>query len=273
MDSKCERIIFDSLDGLQLVGILCRPKTKDRGCVLLVHGINVDKDEYGNFYARLASALADEGFSSLRFDLRGHGESEGDYTDLTILGCVVDVEAAAKVMVNSTGHNTIHLIGTSFGGGLVSIFAGMRGMPMQSVVLLCPNLDYQGNWLSTKPYWSAGQITRDGSRKLSDDGWLPHGDLKINRAMLVEMLCVHPYEYMSRIQCPVLTIHGTADSIVPVKTSEKYYKCNDRSEIMLLEGADHGFVIPDDEEMTDPRSLENQSKVFEWTLGWLAKNE
>lgn len=40
--------------------------------------------EEGGFFTRLAAGLGDFGLASLRFDLRGHGESEGRQEELTL---------------------------------------------------------------------------------------------------------------------------------------------------------------------------------------------
>ena len=62
-------------DGLHLSGTLVLPDSAHQAAVL-VHGGGVTREE-GGFFTRLAAGLADAGIASLRFDLRGHGESEG----------------------------------------------------------------------------------------------------------------------------------------------------------------------------------------------------
>jgi uncharacterized protein len=79
-------------DGLHLVGSLVRPDGADQAAVL-VHGGGMTREE-GGFFARLATGLADAGIASLRFDVRGHGESEGRQEDLTIAGVLADIRAA-----------------------------------------------------------------------------------------------------------------------------------------------------------------------------------
>lgn len=65
-----------TLDGLHLAGTLAAPAEPAARAVVLVHGGGVTREE-GGFFSRLATGLADAGVASLRFDLRGHGESEG----------------------------------------------------------------------------------------------------------------------------------------------------------------------------------------------------
>jgi len=70
--------------------------TPDRriiGAAVLIHGGGATRDE-GGFFTRIAAGLAEVGVASLRFDLRGHGESEGRQEDLTICGVVNDIRAA-----------------------------------------------------------------------------------------------------------------------------------------------------------------------------------
>jgi pimeloyl-ACP methyl ester carboxylesterase len=74
--------------GLRLSGTLVLPNGAGQATVL-VHGGGLTREE-GGFFARLAVRLGDAGIASLRFDLRGHGESEGRQEDLTI----ADIRAA-----------------------------------------------------------------------------------------------------------------------------------------------------------------------------------
>ena len=66
---------FRSLDGIRLRGTLVIPSEVSANPTVLVHGGGVTRHE-GGFFTRLASRLAEGGIPSLRFDFRGHGESE-----------------------------------------------------------------------------------------------------------------------------------------------------------------------------------------------------
>jgi hypothetical protein len=60
----------------------------------LVHSGGVAREE-GGFFARPAAGLAEERVASLRFDLRGHGDSEGCQEDLTLAAILNDIRVAA----------------------------------------------------------------------------------------------------------------------------------------------------------------------------------
>jgi alpha-beta hydrolase superfamily lysophospholipase len=72
-----------TLDGLHLAGTLVTPDGPPDRAIVPVHGGGVTREE-GGFFTRLAAGLADAGVASLRFHLRGHGESEGSQAELTL---------------------------------------------------------------------------------------------------------------------------------------------------------------------------------------------
>jgi hypothetical protein len=79
-----------TLDGLQLAATLVAPIEPAERAVVLVHGGGVTREE-GGFFTRLAAGLGDAKAASLRFDLRGHGESEGRQNELTLATILNDI--------------------------------------------------------------------------------------------------------------------------------------------------------------------------------------
>lgn len=51
-----------------------------------------NKSGYKNIYTHTATFLAENGFASVRFDLYGNGESDGEFEDMTFTGILHDIE-------------------------------------------------------------------------------------------------------------------------------------------------------------------------------------
>jgi len=104
------RVSIRTRDGLHLVGTLTVPDALPRRAVVLVHGGGVTREE-GGFFARLAGGLAEKGAACLRFDLRGHGESEGRQEELTLAGILTDITAALEVVRGEVAPEGLALLG------------------------------------------------------------------------------------------------------------------------------------------------------------------
>src|SRR6185295_11404841 len=85
-------VSFKSEKGQTCFGVVHSPGTsfgRSPG-VLLIHDLVASKDTPHRMFVTLADALADAGFTALRFDLRGRGESEGKSIDATPRGDLDD---------------------------------------------------------------------------------------------------------------------------------------------------------------------------------------
>lgn len=78
---------------------------------------------------------------------------------------------------------------------------------------------------------------------------------------------------MNDLSIPVLTIHGDHDSMVPFEIAKKYGTPNNQCSFVTIEGADHGFTNPDDEDFTHPDTIRFRSVVFEKVLKWISENK
>ncbi len=126
--------------------------------------------------------------ASLRFDLRGHGESEGRQEDLTIAGILSDIQAAIAHVCAETGTQPVTLLGTSFSGGICGYYAAQHPADLASLVMLNPLLDYKMRFIDDKPYWQDGQISEEVGRELLAQGCIAHSPtFKLGRPLLNEI--------------------------------------------------------------------------------------
>jgi pimeloyl-ACP methyl ester carboxylesterase len=264
---------FRSLDGLYLRGTLVTPNRQIVGATVLVHGGGATRDESG-FFTRIAAGLAGVGVASLRFDLRGHGESDGRQEDLTICGVVNDIRAAVDYARERAQAQALALIGTSFAGGITAFFAARYPECVQSLVLLNPLLNYKKRFVDDKPYWSHDQIDDEAGRQLTAEGFLTHSPtFKLGRPLLNEVFYVQPHLALPDIAAPTLFVHGTRDTFIPVASSRdavERMRCEAR--LVEIEGAQHGLAVHDDPAYRDPQTQLWQASVIDTITGWITSH-
>ncbi|GGN78763.1 hypothetical protein GCM10011610_26660 [Nocardia rhizosphaerihabitans] len=67
-----------------------------------------------------------QGVASLRFDLRGHGGSEGQQEELTLSTILNDIRASLAAVKAAAGADALALLGASFAGGVCGYYAAKR---------------------------------------------------------------------------------------------------------------------------------------------------
>lgn len=236
---KINQIVFKSKDGINLCGILTSPGKNSKGAVILCHGITVEKNEAG-FYTRLAKLLAKNDLTSLRFDFRGHGESKGKSWEMTIKGEISDLEAAVKLLRNK-GFKKISLIGTSFGGSIVTLYTKRSPSAIACITLLCPVLDYKRTFLNPETEWAQEWFTPETLSKAAKTGKLNLDGFQLGSDLLTEFRQINPGETLLKLKVPALLVHGTEDSYVPYSVTKYYGKKYRNGKFLAIYGADHGF--------------------------------
>lgn len=131
-----EAIRFTTADGLELAGEL---RGEGDVGVVLAHMFPADRESWSSF----AALLAERGFSTLAFDFRGYGDSEGEREISEIWR---DVVAAVRA-VRDRGATTVVVIGASMGGTAALIAASRE--PVDGVVTLSAPSTFMG--LSVPP--------------------------------------------------------------------------------------------------------------------------
>ena len=163
-------VMLRTLDGLHLAGTLTMSDQLADRAAVLIHGGGVTREE-GGFFTRLAAGLAEAGAASLRFDLRGHGESEGQQEELTLATILNDIRTAFTSVQGAIGAIRLSLLGASFAGGVCAYYAAKRP-DIDRLVLLNPQLDYKQHTISSRSYWHDDQLDEEMATRLREDGFI-----------------------------------------------------------------------------------------------------
>ncbi|WP_322768783.1 alpha/beta hydrolase [Frankia sp. Cr1] len=261
-----------TLDGLRLAATLATPEGVAERAAVLVHGGGVTREE-GGFFTRLAAGLTEAGVASLRFDLRGHGESEGRQEELTLSSILNDIRVALAGVRESTGVDHVSLLGASFGGGICGYYAAKRPADVSRLVLLNPQFNYKWRTIDSRPYWHDDHIDDEAARTLNEQGAITFTPtLQHGRPMLNEVFWLRPDEALGEIVAPTLIVHGTKDTLVPIEsTRAALTKFTAETRLVEVEGSQHGFAVHDDPQYLQPQSQEWQAFVIRTVAEWLQK--
>jgi len=116
------------------------PDRPDAPIVLHAHSTGFEQLTSCLAEAGFARAAADAGFPALRYHARGHGDSTGDFADVTLDSLVEDALAAAAEARARSGRSRIVWLGVRF-GALVAAEAIRRGAPADALALWEPAID------------------------------------------------------------------------------------------------------------------------------------
>jgi uncharacterized protein len=259
-----------TLDGLQLDGTLVTPDSPTDRAVVFVHGGGVTREE-GGFFTRLATGLGEAGVATLRYDLRGHGQSEGLQQETTLTAHLNDIRVALAHLSEASHASAISLLGASFGGGLCAYYAAKRPDELTRLVLLNPQLNYKDRYIDQKPHWSDDHLSDEASRQLQEQGYINHSPtVKHGRAMLNEVFWIRPNLVLGEIQAPTLIVHGTKDTFVSIDASRAAaQQLHAEHRLVEIEGAQHGFAVHEDPQYLNPKSQEWQAFVIRTVTEWI----
>ncbi|MCP4755639.1 MAG: alpha/beta hydrolase [Proteobacteria bacterium] len=131
-----EKISFQS-DGFQIEGLLSQ-NTGDRGVVITHPHPQYGGDMHNNVVASLQRVYQENGYTTLRFNFRGVGASQGSFDDGR--GEQSDVNAALEHLTN-IGMRTVDLAGYSF-GSWVNARVAAENTSIQNLVMVSPPVDF-----------------------------------------------------------------------------------------------------------------------------------
>ncbi len=230
---------FRSRDGVTLSGIYRRIEGTPKAGIVLAHGITVDKD-YEGFYPRLSAELARHGFESLRFDFRGHGESEGRPEQMTLTGEVRDLGAAVRFLRRRCAPH-LAIVGTSLGAGIAVMYAARERRSPFALVLLSSVLDYRRTLLEPETDWAKEWFSPSAVSKAYATGTLDLMGFPLGLELLREFKALEPAKVLRGLTIPVLMVHSERDPYAPFHVARDAARSIPGVKFVRVRGASHYF--------------------------------
>jgi pimeloyl-ACP methyl ester carboxylesterase len=210
---------------------------------MFLHGFHSDRGGQ-KALALEADAIA-HGHGCVRFDMSGHGESEGAFTEGTIGRWREDCLAMLDGPARAAGDGRVVLVGSSMGGWLALLATLARPEVMAGLVLIAPAADFTER-LMWPGMGAAGQATL-----LQTGVWHRHSSYEtepqpITRALIEEgrrwLLMDGPIP----VGCPVRILHGDADDAVPWLHGAALVDLITGPDVRftLIKGGDHRLSAP-----------------------------
>lgn len=202
--------------------------------VIMMHGFMGNKD--GMMEKIAADKLASHGIATVKFDFNGHGESEGEFSGMTVPNEIEDAKLVYDYVKSLPFAGDVAFTGHSQGGVVASMTAGDLGVEeIACVVLLAPAAVLRDDAIRGSTMGARyNPLDPPVSVQLFPGKNL--GGEYIRTAFSLPI-----YETAKKYTGPACIIHGTGDQVVPYTYGERYHYIWPGSELHILPAADHGF--------------------------------
>ncbi len=222
--SGCSRIELEARDGVGLTGFFYEHPDARR-VVVAMHGWRSSWDQD---FGLIAPFLRETGCSILFAQQRGQGESGGQ---MMTFGLLERLDCADWVQwVRKQTDLPVYLAGISMGASTVLLASGECAV--QGIIADCG-------------YTSPTEIWRHVARNnlhLRYGLCSPWVQLLCRRRYLQALSGLSTVQALEKNRAPVLLIHGSADTFVPVEmTYENYMACRGPRQLLIVPGAGHGM--------------------------------
>jgi len=244
-------VIFKS-EGKNIIGMLHLTNEKKRPVIIICHGFTGSKEGPYYMFSQTSRKLCENGYNVLRFDFRGSADSEGRFEDQTFVSMIKDIKAASNFLkkFKEIDLAKIGLIGHSKGGSVAILFA--RNNPSVKCLALWSTVaDYKLFW---KGYEREFKV-------MFRKGYQNYYGFKIPKKLYLDNLNYNLLKTIKTIKSPILFIHGTKDTDVPLIHSKLLMKeVNGPKKLIKIKDADHIFTEPKD-----------RNKVISETMTWFKR--
>ncbi|MCA9459984.1 MAG: alpha/beta hydrolase, partial [Nanoarchaeota archaeon] len=232
-----KEVTFLDSNNNQLLANISIPKNAS-SIVIISHGFSSSKES--KFYLELETELNKIGIGTFRYDYYGHGKLYCKNTkykiskDTTLTKCVDSLKAAIN-FIDKQGNYNLALVGSSF-GGLISLIVASQNSKIKALALKSP---------VTEPieFWKE-RLDNERIQKWKEENLIHYNergeDFELKYDFWEDLLSYDTHKMARKITCPSLIVHGSNDSVVPIKQSFELAKIINTN-VKVVDGANHDY--------------------------------
>lgn len=238
MAVKRNKVEFES-NGIKLAGLLeSSDSDAVRAYALFAHCFTCSKDIAAA--SRISRALVALGYTVLRFDFTGLGNSDGDFSNTNFSSNVEDLIAAADFLRNEYQAPQL-LIGHSLGGAAV-LKAAESIVEVTAIATI--GAPFTAQHVSKQLQNDLERISSDGEAEVD----LAGRKFKIKK-QFIDDIRAQNNDHIAKLRRALLILHSPADETVNIAEAEKIYlEALHPKSFISLDKADHLLSNPKDSE-------------------------
>lgn len=219
------------------------PHPAPKATIILLHGFGLNK--YAMF--PWALILGEAGYRTVLVDLRGHGQSTGEWTTYGILESADLSQVINYLQLHGLIAGKLAVLGNSLGAA-IAVDAAAADPRIKAVVAIEPFAR------ATSIIANYAQI---GFPVLSF--FIPHSSLIAGEAEAGELAHVDlkkaaPIDIVHAINAPILFVYGSKDHVTSAGTPRAFEQAARNAKLIVLPGLDH-FAVPAHLDITAPPVL------------------
>lgn len=251
-------------NNIQIIGQFNKVKDSKK-LVLFVHGMTGNSKTELTFL-EIEKILSAHNVSTIKFDFRGHGASEGiPETDFTITNSLTDLEAIDSY-IKSIGFTELSIVANSLGAGIVVLYLMKSRLQIKSLFLTNPVLDFTNSFVHPHTSWMKANFS-NATEQLKEKGYIEVGfnKYRIGHEMYQELCKFNPAQYLSQLKIPTMIVQGSVDVVVSLQDIITLIKNvhNPALQLIQVPGGTHGLYGESESKI----AVEECRKFLSFTLG------
>ena len=177
-----------------------------------------------------------QGMAVVRVNFLGHGNSDGDFFQVTVPGQLPQAEAILAYAQSLPFAGEILIVGHSMGAVAATMLAGKHAEEIEKMILLAPASVIE-TLCQTGQFGDFEYDPADPPEMIE----IPGTRFRFSREYLVSGKYIDIMSWAAKFKKPVCIIHGDQDDMLPLEVIQPFVHAFTDCQFKIIEGASHFF--------------------------------